>query len=145
MNQVSTRNQWDSITIAVNTPNGKMYVTILDDAEGRADEIIIHAGKTGGAVHAWAASLSRVMTSALQNGAGINDLIADLSSQTTSERAPFERNGVTIRSGPEGVCYALMQYRKMKYRELRDSLGASEDDDDEPKGRRPAKLGNRRT
>jgi len=132
--------KWDSITFAVRTPNGKMYVTVIDDEAGKPVEIIVHAGKSGAQVHAWAASLSRMMTTALQNGAGLNDLIKDLSNTSGDGNVPHTDNGVRIRSGPEGVCYALMQYRKMKYRELREKLNAVEDDDDN-NGRRPARLG----
>jgi len=143
MPQTTTPSKWESITFAVATPNGKMYVTILDGTDGRPVEVIIHAGKNGGQVHAWATSLSRMMTTALENGAGVNELIRDLSGQLSDGRVPFQENGVRIHSGPEGVCYALMQYRKIKYRELREKLNVFEDDesdDDEPK-RRPARLG----
>ena len=131
---------WSSITIGVDTPNGKMYVTLMDDDEGCLSEVLIHAGKAGGAVHAWASSLSRIMTTALERGAGVNDLIRDMSLQTTSERTRNTVGDVTIRSGPDGVCFALMEYRRAKYRELREKLGGNDDDDGDT-GYRAARMG----
>jgi len=128
---VTATPKFDSVTIAVGSPNGKIYVTVLDDDDGRPIEVLIHAGKTGGPVHAWAASLARSITTSLGHGASINDIIEDLSLQT-SDAYHRSADGTVIRSGAEAVCVALMQYRKAKYNELRQRLSGYDDDDYEP-------------
>jgi hypothetical protein len=126
-------NTWYSnITIKVDTPDGSMFVTIIEDSKQHPIAVEIVVGKAGSPLRAWTQSAARLMTLALTRGAAIEQLIEDLSLQT-SDRSRRHTNGVEIKSGPEGVAYALMQYRSGKYIAL--DTDEDDDDDGERKGR----------
>lgn len=119
---------FEGFTFRVATPDGTLFVTVMEDKNKRPCGIHLHLGKSGGSATAWAQTLARTMNLALDNGAGINDLIEQTSQQTTDKSSPNER-GVQIRSGVEGVAYALMQYRSEKYREHLSILKGTDEDD----------------
>lgn len=100
----------------VDTPDGTAYVIIMEDDSGKPIGVSINIGKAGSGVAAWAQATSRVCSLALDHGATITDLINELSSHTT-DRLRVVGNGIKIRSGIEGVAYALMQYSAMKHQE----------------------------
>jgi hypothetical protein len=121
----------DAVTIQVPTPDGTMFVTITEDKAGKPIAVFIHIGKAGGSVSAWAHALARMLTLALDHGAKLDDVMAELSSHT-SDKSRLTSSGETVRSGIEGVWVALMKYKRAKYDEVRKTLG----DVDEHRGPR---------
>lgn len=131
MNAVA-QTRFDSVTIQARAPEGKMFVTIMENEAGQPIQVAISMGKSGAALSAWAHSMSALISDSLVNNeTTINKLIASLS-QHTSDRFVMDGD-IRLRSGPEALCYALMQYRKIKFNELRNTLGANEDDYDGPR------------
>lgn len=112
--------EYSSFTIRAKTPTGSMFVTILENDEGRPTKLFIHVGKTGTDVAAWAYSMAGIINTALEHGASINEVISQLESQT-SDRA-ISNGSVSIHSGAEGLLHCLMEYRRAKYRELKSML-----------------------
>lgn len=131
---------YDSITIGVNTPDGKMFVAIIED-EGKPVGINIYIGKAGAAIAAWAEGMSNMATLAMSNGASINDLISELSNQTSSKAVKDRRSQNNIRSGLEGVVYALLKYRRERYKQLIADIGPHDFTDVDEGKQRVARLG----
>jgi len=136
MNNIATFN---SINFHVATPDGAMFVNVMEDKEGKPFKIITSIGKCGTAVAAWAQAFDLVASETLENGGSVNKLIEILSG-ITSAGIRILPAGETVRSGPEGVCLALMRYRQSKFQELKNTLGLmsdfsrnndNEDDDDD--------------
>jgi hypothetical protein len=118
---------YNSVTMEVQTPDGVMFVIIMEDDDNKPIEIIAHIGKAGAPVQAWAFALAATCTKLLDCGKGINDLIELLSSITSSKAPSRLEHGVILRSGPEGFCYALMQYRADKFQQLKAQMGGDDD------------------
>lgn len=116
---------FNSLTFSVIAPEGKMFVTILEDSKGSPCAIQIHMGKSGAAINAWANSYANILTSALKSGVALSDLIT-LVSESTSDRAVKTKDGVVIKSGPQALMYVLLQYRRTKFHELEKKLGLDE-------------------
>jgi hypothetical protein len=110
------------ITYQIPTPDGNMFVTVSEDIDGKPIAIWIHIGKAGSAVGAWSNAVARLMTVALDHGATINDLMTELSSQTSDKRRETS-DGEVVRSGIEGVWVALMKYKRSKFEAVSQSLG----------------------
>lgn len=107
-----------TLTFRVRTPDGTMFVIVMDDVNGKPVGIHINIGKAGLPLSAWANATAALITRMLEGGIGINDIIQELSEQT-ADKTVYSGDGlVPIRSGPDGLCFALMQYRKSKYKEL---------------------------
>ena len=120
---------YDLVSIRVDTPEGTMFVNIIEDKKNPIG-IDLHIGKAGSAIRAWSQSLARVMTIALEHGVTVNEIIAELSTQR-SDRSRVGRNGNKIRSGPEGIAFALINYNRDRYIETANSLHLDEENDDE--------------
>lgn len=125
--ETTAQDKFASVTIQVSTPDGNMFVTILHDDLDKACAVNIHLGKAGAPIQAWSNALSRVMSLALDHGATINDLIEELSSQT-SDRRREKLNGEVVRSGVEGVWSALMMYKRDKYGEMAKAIEGGADE-----------------
>lgn len=126
--ETSVQEVFHGFTFRVPSPKGTVFVTVMESDEGKPVGIQIMLGKSGSEAKSWAESLSRTLTLALDMGGGINDIIKELSLNNTDGATVLE-NGVVIRSHVGAVCYALMQYRKAKYQELREALGGLDDDE----------------
>lgn len=100
--------QFNGVTYRVDTPDGLMFVIIMEDAQYKPCGINIHIGKSGTAVSAWANAVARVCSLALDHGTSIPELISELSGNNTDKN---RRSGeIYIRSGVAGLAYALIQY-----------------------------------
>ncbi|KKL14733.1 hypothetical protein LCGC14_2512720, partial [marine sediment metagenome] len=97
----------DCAAIEVETPDGKLFAIIIEE-KGVPHEVLIEIGKTGQSVRAWADAIGRVISLCLQSGLGIERIIEELSGVTTDKLT--KSRGQNIRSGPEGVAYALIRY-----------------------------------
>lgn len=118
MTKLATGEQtrFDMISWEVLTPDGKMFV-FIQEAEGKPVGITISIGKSGTAIAAWASCTSRLITLALEKGAGVNEIIEELSGLSAEKAVRISKTGVSIRSGPEGIAYVFMQYKNHKYQE----------------------------
>ena len=109
---------YDTLTFRIRTPDGTMFVIVLSDDNGKPVGIHINIGKAGTSLSAWAGATAALVTCLFGAGVGINDIIKELS-ELTSER--FVHSGdedVTVRSGPDGLCYALMKYKRTRFKEF---------------------------
>lgn len=133
--QIETREEskFDSVTIQVPSPDGTMFVTISEDKDGKPIAVFIHIGKAGAPIAAWSNALARVISVALDKGVTLNDVMAELSSQT-SDRVRMTTNGEAVRSGVEAVWVALMKYQREKFETVRKTLGL--DSEEEHRGPR---------
>lgn len=113
---------YTSYNFFVDTPDGKMYVAVMEDKNKQPARVEIKLGKTGSPVSAWADALGRVITAALAAGTPLYKIAEEISA-ITSSRSRTNTVGVTSRSGPEGLSIALMQYRRAKHDELLSTIG----------------------
>lgn len=115
----------NGFTAKTESPEGTVFTTINEDKQGRVVEIRIIIGKGGSTLAAWADALARVTTLALQAGADISTLLAEISGITSARIK--KQNGVLIRCGPEAVSYAIMTYLRERHKQ--DMKGLDPDDD----------------
>lgn len=122
---------YQSMQMRVQTPDGTMFVNVMDDEEGNPTQVIINIGKAGSAIAAWAHALSAMITVGLKAGVKLEVYLTELSSITSDKRARTISS--TCTSGPEGVWMALVRYRKEKFKQLQEQLGdlLEEEDSDE--------------
>lgn len=118
---------FNSWSYHIQTPDGTMYVNILEDKTGVICAIDIVIGKAGAPLRAWAHSFARIITLGLEHGVTLEDLLTELSSQT-SDHSRTSTNGIQIRSGPEGIYQALIMYRRDRYEQVKKDLGIKDDD-----------------
>jgi hypothetical protein len=105
----------EGYTCEVKTPDGTMFVVMNEDTNGELVEIHIHIGKAGTPLMAWAEALAHVASLALRyRGVSVGDLLCELGN-ISSDRSVRIANGATIRSGPEGLAYALQCYQRSKH------------------------------
>lgn len=124
---MSTTLVMPSITVDCETPDGSMFVTIMENDDGYPIRIQVIIGKAGTAVMAWAQSISELMTTVLENSGGINKIIETMSNQTSGSPSKRVANGSRIRSGPEGIVYCLMTYKRMKFQEFKAQFDGYDD------------------
>jgi hypothetical protein len=122
-----------SINVKVESPDGTMYVTVLENEGTVPFRVIVNIGKAGSALNAWASCLADFVSDALPR-VGVNSVIAKLLN-VRGDRVSFVPNTwthdglVTVHSGPEAIAYALIKYRTEKQRECLRNMGISEEDD----------------
>lgn len=119
--------RFDNLTFRVETPDGTMFVSVMESTDGKPIAISLNIGKAGIAVAIWAQALARITSLALEKGGTINELISELTNLTT-DRSRTSGNGEVVRSGVEGLMVGLMKYRKSKYKELTENLGGVENE-----------------
>ena len=96
-----------SYTVKTQTPDGTLFTTVIEEL-GAPRQVILTIGKSGFSLQAWADALARAISLALRSGLSLQAVISEVSNIST-DRKTFS-NGAVIRSGPEGVAYALLQY-----------------------------------
>lgn len=106
----------ECIVYDVPTPDGTLYLTIIEDDKGNAIAIRIAIGKAGTVVRSWTEAVMLLANRYLEKGGTIHDIIEALSDLATS-RIMYTYGKVPIRSGPEGIVYALTRYVQKKYRD----------------------------
>jgi hypothetical protein len=105
-------NIFSGYSIHVLSPDGPVYVHCTEDHTGRLNHVIINIGKAGSPLHAWADSLSRMITAALPHK-DLQDILAELSNITSIKAIRTDR-GIYVKSGPDAVYYALVLYMQTK-------------------------------
>lgn len=103
-----------NVTIRVRTPDGTMFVSICE-YNGNPTQVLVHIGKSGHSLQAWADALARMVSLALRSGVSVQKIITEISQITTDRRA-FS-NGISVYSGPDGVTHGLLQYLASKRRD----------------------------
>ncbi|KKM91112.1 hypothetical protein LCGC14_1231860 [marine sediment metagenome] len=111
----------DSLTYKVMTPNGVMFITIVESVDYRKRPIpttlLITIGKSGSAIMAWATMTADLITLLFERKVDLEDIIAVIS-MNLSDRAALQKPGIFIRSEPEGIKYALLRYQENRNRRL---------------------------
>jgi hypothetical protein len=127
--------EYESITFEVDTPDGRMFVIIMENDKGEPVQLQITIGKAGTAMTAWAYAVSALCSDLLPIK-GVNGLLVLLSEITSNRQAARLEDGAMVRSGPDGISYALLRYKAMKFEELKRKFGGLEMSEDD----RPARL-----
>lgn len=104
------------ISVAVDTPDGRMFVVFIEDNSGNLIDIQIHIGKSGTALAAWVSSICVLLRTMISSGYKLNDLIVSLSNITTHRVTYTNHKRIPIRSGPDGLVYAMMKYDEERHR-----------------------------
>jgi len=123
------------INVRVESPDGTMFVTIMENEGMLPFKVLVHIGKSGSSLAAWANCAAEFVSEAIPR-LGFNTVIARLLG-ITSDKVAFASDAVTdngivtVKSGPEAIAYALIKYRLFKYRELNKNLGLDEDGDED--------------
>ena len=99
--------------VRVQTPDGTLFVTVIEDDFGDPLEVRLSIGKTGSQVRAWTDAVQVMITMLLKAGLSIEDLIHNLSDITTG-KITYHAGVIPIKSGPEGLAYALKIYNNNK-------------------------------
>lgn len=113
---------YPNVTIAVPTPASSLFIEITEDEFGKPIRIYINAGKSGSEMSAQASAMSEMATLVLEKDNGFNELIEHLSG-ITSSNIRIDKDGIKVRSVPEGLYLALMKYKQLKYTELINYIG----------------------
>lgn len=103
----------DAFIFRVPSPNGQMFVIVIENGKGKASEFQIHIGKAGSDVAAWASGLANLATMILERGGTITDLIVKLSN-TSSAKLVYTQDRTPVRSGIDAFVVALYQYQRYK-------------------------------
>ena len=111
----AARHIFNSSTYRIYTPDGTMFVNMIEDNNRRIIAIDIQVGKAGGALRAWAHCFGRILTMAIEHGASIEEIATELSSQTSDKSKTY--NGIRVGSGPEGVYVAIMLHKNSRFQE----------------------------
>lgn len=116
---------YTNVTIAVQTPAASLFIEITEDDYGKPIKILINAGKCGSEMAAQASAMSALATLILEKEDGFNELLTHLSGITSSNTLT-DRNGLKVRSVPEGLYLALVKYKQLKHSELVANVGELE-------------------
>ncbi len=105
----------DSLTYKIATPNGVMFVTIVESLnylkKPIPNKILITIGKSGSAIMAWASMTADLISLLLKMKTDLEDIIVAVS-MNLSDHSILQKPGVSIRSEPEGIKYALLRYQE---------------------------------
>ncbi|KKM65667.1 hypothetical protein LCGC14_1442490 [marine sediment metagenome] len=111
----------DSLTWKIATPNGVMFVTVVESIDYRKRpvpiNILITIGKSGSAIMAWATMTADLISLMFTKKIDLAEIIAEIS-MNLSDRSVMQKPGVHIRSEPEGIKYALLRYQEDRNRRL---------------------------
>jgi len=110
-----------SLTYKIATPNGVMFVTIVESIDYRKRpvpiNVLITIGKSGSAIMAWATMTADLISLLFKMKSDLEDIIVAIS-MNLSDRSILQKPGVFIRSEPEGIKYALLRYQEDRNRRL---------------------------
>ena len=111
----------NSITYRVMTPNGVMFITVVESEDYLKRpipiKILIAIGKSGSAIMAWANMTADLISLLFRKKTDLEDIIAEIS-MNLSDQSVLQKPGINIRSEPEGIKYALLRYQEDRNRRL---------------------------
>jgi len=124
----NSQDVYNSVSIHAITPDGTLYVFVMEDKEGNPKQIKVIIGKAGSAVSAWADALESMINIALLAGISL-DTICETLKDITTDKSTGSRFGtnVNVRSGPEGLYTCLFRYIKGKRDGRRGEIESSKD------------------
>lgn len=125
---------YNSVHERVETPDGTLFIHIIEDDDKKPIMIQISGPKAGTSVSTWMDALVRAVNIAIANGVEWSQFIEEFSGITTSKALRLVK-GAKCRSGPEGVAIALMRYRDSKYEEIENEIDDSDDESDDVRPR----------
>ena len=96
--------QMSGTTSKVQTGHGSLYVTINGDKEMPVAEVVAWTGKSGACEHASSEAFGRLISTALQRGVHIDEIVDQLKG---IECCPTYFNGRQIKSPADGIAYVL--------------------------------------
>jgi hypothetical protein len=123
---------YKSTTIKVKTPDGTLFVDVLEDNDGKPFKLLARIGKSGSMTMAWVEAVAALASIVLE-AKGLDFTISELyniRSDRTVVTSIVRNRAVEVRSGPEGFAYALSVYKRDKYNQLKDKLGIDDEEDD---------------
>lgn len=110
-----------SLTWKITTPNGIMFITIVESLNYLKKpipvNILITIGKSGSAIMAWANMTASLISLLFKSKVDLEDIIVEIS-MNLSDHSVLQKPGVYIRSEPEGIKYALMRYQEDRNKRL---------------------------
>lgn len=106
-------NFYDSYVIKVHTPDGTMFVCIVEGHDGEPFKISAHAGKAGTSFSVWAECVCSLIETMWLAGVATSTIVKSLTTSYTTRYATND-NGVKVYSGPQGIQNALMQYIQLR-------------------------------
>lgn len=123
---------YKSTTIKVKTPDGTLFVDVLEDNDGKPFKLLARIGKSGSTTMAWVDAVAALASHVLEtNGLDYTiQTLYNIRSDRVVVTGMIRNRAIEVHSGPEGFAYALSAYKRDKYNQLKDKLGLSEDDDD---------------
>lgn len=101
-----------SSSIKIQTPEGTLFVHIIESPPGIPAKLDLNIGKAGSAVLAWAHAFAKVASICLRNGIPIS-AIADEISGINTDRITTSLDRI-VRSGPDGIAQAILIYLESK-------------------------------
>jgi hypothetical protein len=101
------------VSYRTNTPDGPMYVQIMEDDNHNFVGINLHIGKAGSSLRAYLNVISRFITLLVENGVSIYNIIEELSNQR-SDRSVFLANGKEVSSAMEALFFIMTSYNSEK-------------------------------
>lgn len=124
MIQTTTRNTkrpehfYNSWNIRVYTPDGTMFVNIIEDHSNEPMRVEIYAAKNGTPLNTWCNCVENLVNQLLSLKTPIGRIIPLLDGPNLNKYAQND-NGIKIYSGPQGIQWALKQYLHMRERDSR--------------------------
>lgn len=115
-------------TQRINTGQGKMYVTVNEDADG-IFELFATIGKSGGFTSSLTEAVGRLVSLALRSGIEPEEVIDELKG-IRSPKMAWDK-GTKIHSIPDGIGKALERYLDGEARRVQESVESFSSEDDE--------------
>lgn len=111
MNQIEPmeKDKFQSLTFRIKSPQGSVYVQIIEREHGKIEKIIVTVGKAGSVINALCGGVAELVTHMLKGGISITDIIITLSGITADKL--HTTNGMDVHSPIDAIVIALMQYR----------------------------------
>jgi hypothetical protein len=115
-----TEETYETKTMKCSSPDGTVYVQVLEDKSCEPIHVIVTIGKTGAAVRAWSEALAALISTLLRHNVSIFEIIAELSEHTSDKMVRHNGKGglVKIRSGIEAITYCLHRYNEGRFDEI---------------------------
>lgn len=109
MTEMEKDYNYDCAVVRVETPDGSLFVVVVEDTLGEPMEVHLSLGKTGTTIRAWTEAVQACITLLLKTGTRLEDII-NLFTNVTTGKLVYHAGVFPIKSGPEGLAHALKIY-----------------------------------